>query len=318
MKYSENLGFSAGLLDRAAHLRARPDALAEQKNTARFLPLWRGKPLVRKDQDGSARLTLLPHDHPMLASGSETPIFLGLSDGIPCFACAIPDWEAALQPDTNSFIDTGEYRPPNAPDGAHFLELRQMLTTLSPAEAEIAATARAILEWHRSHSFCSCCGAPSESVEAGWQRNCPACGRMHFPRTDPVVIMLITHGNQVLIGRSPGWPDGMYSLLAGFMEPGETIEAATRREVFEETGVRVGEVSYLASQPWPFPASLMIGTRGVALSRDITLDRNELEDALWLSREDMMLAFAGQLAGVTPARAGSIAHFLLRNWLADR
>ncbi|MEO0917723.1 MAG: NAD(+) diphosphatase, partial [Pseudomonadota bacterium] len=153
---------------------------------------------------------------------------------------------------------------------------------------------------------------------AGWQRDCPACGHHHFPRTDPVVIMLITHGNAVLVGRSPGWPEGMYSLLAGFVEPGETVEAAVRREVFEEVGVRVGPVRYLASQPWPFPASLMLGCAGDALSTDLTLDPNEIEDALWVSREEMAKAFSGTHPTILPARKGAIAHFLLRAWLADR
>ena len=129
--------------------------------------------------------------------------------------------------------------------------------------------------------------------------------------------MLITHGNSVLVGRSPGWPEGMYSLLAGFVEPGETLEAAVRREVLEEAGIPVGQVSYLASQPWPFPASLMFGCRGEALARAITLDPVELEDARWVSREEMATAFAGDHPVLLPARKGAIAQFLLRNWLAD-
>jgi NAD+ diphosphatase len=153
---------------------------------------------------------------------------------------------------------------------------------------------------------------------AGWQRDCPACGGHHFPRTDPVVIMLITHGNDVLLGRSPGWPEGMYSLLAGFIEPGETIEAAVRREVFEEAGIRVGEVGYLASQPWPFPASLMFGCRGAALDRDITIDPKEIENAQWVSKERLARIFANEDPEIRPARNGAIAHFILWNWLADR
>jgi len=149
-------------------------------------------------------------------------------------------------------------------------------------------------------------------------RACPDCGARHFPRTDPVVIMLITHGNSVLLGRSPHWPEGMFSLLAGFVEPGETIEAAVRREVWEEAGVRVGAVDYLASQPWPFPASLMFGCRGAALSTEIVLDPVELEAAHWVSRERLMDVFAGRDEAITPARPGAIAHFLLRRWLADR
>ena len=165
--------------------------------------------------------------------------------------------------------------------------------------------------------FCAKCGAPSEVSQGGWQRGCPACKAQHFPRTDPVVIMLITRGNSVLMGRSPGWPQGMYSLLAGFVEPGETIEAAVRREVVEESGIKVGAVSYLASQPWPFPASLMFGCMGEAESDEITVDPDELEDARWVTREEMMQVFAGEHPEIKPARKGAIAHFLLHNWLAD-
>lgn len=321
MPLSDTLSFGANTLDRAAHHRSDPEVLRAFKETGNFLPLWRGKPLVHQDADGGQRLAWVGADHPILQESLGTPIFLGLSDETPVFACTLPDWEGITPPDTNSFLDTDAQTHPAAPQGAGFVELRMMLTSLTPTEAEIAATARAIHEWHRSHQFCSCCGERSESAEAGWQRDCPACGRMHFPRTDPVVIMLITdgeRGNRVLIGRSPGWPEGMYSLLAGFMEPGETIEAATRREVVEETGVKVGAVSYLASQPWPFPASLMIGTHGVALTDEITLDPKELEDARWMTREEMMQAFAGLDPDVKPARRGSIAHYLLRNWLADQ
>jgi NAD+ diphosphatase len=192
------------------------------------------------------------------------------------------------------------------------------MTWLSPRDAELAASGKAVLEWHRKHGFCSVCGQQTEMRQAGWQRVCPSCNGAHFPRTDPVVIMLITEGNSVLMGRSPGWPEGMYSLLAGFVEPGETLEAAVRREVFEEAGVRVGAVSYLSSQPWPFPASLMFGCRGEALGRDITIDPVEIEDAIWVSREEMMDAFAGEHPSILPARKGAIAHFLLQNWLADR
>jgi NAD+ diphosphatase len=133
-----------------------------------------------------------------------------------------------------------------------------------------------------------------------------------------VVIMLITRGNRTLLGRNAAWPEGMYSCLAGFVEPGETLEAAVRREVFEEAGLRVGRVRYLASQPWPFPNSLMIGCHGLALDCDIRRDPVELEDARWVSREDLVAARAGNDPGLRPARPGSIAHFLLRNWLADR
>ncbi len=318
MKLSETVSLGAGLLDRAATVRSDKAQLKELQKTGQFLPIWRGKPLVKTGGQGAYNLVMVGETHPIIAKRNDPPVFLGLSEGQAIFACSIPDWEGANSDLTNTFLDTETHPHPQAEEGTGFMEIRMMLTALSPKEAEIAATARAILEWHRSHQFCAACGEKSDMAQAGWQRDCPACGRFHFPRTDPVVIMLITHGNRVLLGRSPGWPEGMYSLLAGFMEPGETIEAATRREVLEETNIQVGEVSYLASQPWPFPASLMIGTQGEALTDEITLDPHELEDALWITREEAMTSFAGGNPGLLPARPGSIAHFLLRNWLADR
>src|SRR5690606_6147260 len=150
------------------------------------------------------------------------------------------------------------------------------------------------------------------------QRVCGACGAQHFPRTDPVVIMLITRGNSTLLGRSPGWPEGTYSCLAGFMEPGETMQAAVRRAGAEGTRVRVGAVRYLASQPGPYPASLMRGAAGEALDETIILDPNELEAARWVSREDLARAFAGDHPEIRAPRRGAIAGFILGNWLADR
>ena len=153
---------------------------------------------------------------------------------------------------------------------------------------------------------------------AGWQRDCPECGTHHFPRVDPVVIMLITHGNNVLPWRSPGWPERVFSLLAGYVEPGETVEAAVRREVLEEAGIRVRQVAYLASQPWPYTSSLMIGCKGAAQNAEICIDSSEIDAALWISREDLIEVFAGRNDTIMPPRRGSIAYFLLQNWLADR
>jgi len=227
-----------------------------------------------------------------------------------------PDGAPEAQPGV--FFDATEQRHPDLPGDYRFAELRGVMADLSARDAECAATARALFNWHRSHGFCSACGQPSRMVLAGWQRQCPSCGAHHFPRTDPVVIMLITRGNRVLLGRSPGWPEGMYSLLAGFMEPGETMEAAVRREVREETGVEVGAVRYLASQPWPNPSSLMLGAAGVALSEEIVLDPVELEAARWVTREEMARAFAGEHPEIRAPRRGAIAGFLLGHWLADR
>ncbi|CUH68602.1 NADH pyrophosphatase [Thalassovita autumnalis] len=317
MKNAESVTFGGSGLNRAAELRADvTDLLADPRGTV--VVLWRGKPLIA-EPDTLAQLVRLPLDHPVLALAKGAPIFLGIEDTGPVFAQDISAWhpEALDDATLNAFTDPSRQQHPLLPE-AQFVELRMVMNALSPRDAELVATARALFNWHRSHRFCAQCGQPSDMAMAGWQRNCGKCGASHFPRTDPVVIMLITRGNQVLMGRSPGWPEGMYSLLAGFVEPGETIEAAVRREVWEEAGITVGAVDYLASQPWAFPNSLMFGCAGQALSDEITIDPNEIEDARWFSREEIMQAFAGRHPVLKPARKGAIAHFLLRNWLADR
>jgi len=316
MKLAETVTFGGSGLDRAAELRGSADAIAARwaDPGARVVPFWRGKPMFA----GEAA-AWLEVDHPIFAHKTEAAIFLGLDEAGPRFAADVRAWEPEEKPDTlGAFFDPSEQVYPGMPDGYVFAELRGRMTRIGPRDAELLATGRAMLEWHRTHRFCARCGAKSEISMAGWQRDCSACSAHHFPRTDPVVIMLITHGNSVLIGRSHGWPEGMYSLLAGFVEPGETIEAAVRRETFEEAGIRVGPVSYLSSQPWPFPSSLMFGCRGHALSREITIDETEIDDAIWVTREEMMQAVAGQHPVIKPARNGSIARFLLTNWLADQ
>jgi NAD+ diphosphatase len=313
LKNAEQVTFGGSGLDRAAHIRddaaALQTALADPR--ARCVLVWRGKPLVVGDA-----LALVAMDHPVLHAGHggviDLPVFLGLDDAAPRFARDISGWTPEDQ-DTAAlglFLDPSEQVHPSLPQDHVFAELRRMMTCLNRRDAELAATAKAVLGWHQSHGFCAKCGQPSDVSHAGWQRTCPACRTHHFPRTDPVVIMLITHGHSVLMGRSPGWPVGMYSLLAGFVEPGETLEAAVRREVMEEA-------QYLSSQPWPFPASLMFGCAGEALARDITIDPVEIEDARWVSRDEMMVVFAGEHPEIKPARKGAIAHFLLENWLAD-
>ena len=319
MKHAETVTFGGSALDRAAEMRGDTAALAAAlaDPTARTVLSWRGKPLISRTRP--AQLMRVPLDHPALADAQAGAIFLGREDGAPRFAHDVSGWEpddldaAAL----GGFLDPSEqHHPAFAPDEV-FAELRRVMTWLTPRDAELAATAKAIFGWHATHGFCAKCGAASDITQCGWQRTCPACGAHHFPRTEPGVIMLSTRGYSVLMGRSPGWPEGMYSLLAGFVEPGETLEAAVRREVFEESGVRVGHVDYLSSQPWPFPASLMFGCHGQATSSDITIDPAEIEDAMWVTREEMMTVFAGAHPTILPARKGAIAHFLIENWLAD-
>lgn len=325
MKIAEMVTFGgitsgAASFDRAAHLRGDATALADVRAApeSRAIMLWRGKPLIGGTAD--AALVRLPLDHPVLADAAAEPIFLGCEAGQARFAFDLSRWdpEDVDFSTLGTFLDPTEQFHPALAQDQRFCELRAVMTRLDACDAALAATAKAVMGWHATHGFCALCGASSVMAKAGWQRDCPSCGGHHFPRTDPVVIMLITHGNDVLLGRAPAWPEGMYSLIAGFVEPGETMEAAVRREVFEETGVAVGAVGYLSSQPWPFPASLMLGCRGEALNRAITLDPEELEDAVWVSRERLMDVFAGRDTTIKPAREGAIAHFLLANWLADR
>ena len=289
--------FVGGTLQRNAHERARIDPRAALAEGAALLAMWNG--MVPVPAAGGL----------LLQDGAETAI----ADG------AMLLWLGEAEGRSVVAVDLGRDGPePVLPAGALWQDLRQTMQAMTATEAELCATARALIHWHASHGFCAACGARSAVTLGGWQRQCPACQTPHFPRTDPVVIMLVTRGDRLLMGRSPGWPEGMYSTLAGFMEPGETVEAAVRREVLEETGVQVGAVRYVSSQPWPFPSSLMLGCHGQALSDEITLDPAELEDALWLTRQEMLEVLAGNHPRLRPPRQGAIAHALVLNWLADR
>lgn len=291
--------FAGGRLDRAAHRREGLDVAASLSAGARIIQFWNGQIALTK----GGGLHLLSDPAGTSPRADDPMIFLGTAEG----------------PGEVFARDLGRGDPvPPLPEAAEWADLRQALLRLDPTEAELAATGRALVHWHQSHGFCAACGTASILSHAGWQRQCPQCKAAHFPRTDPVVIMLVTRGESLLVGRSPGWPEGMYSTLAGFMEPGETVEAAVRREVAEETGVVVGAVRYLSSQPWPFPASLMLGCHGQATSDTITLDPAELDDALWVTRAEWVLVLTGNHPRLRPPRQGSIAQALIVNWLADR
>ncbi|EAQ03674.1 hydrolase, NUDIX family protein [Pseudooceanicola batsensis HTCC2597] len=318
MRHAEEVTFGGSGLDRAAELRGRDETLeaARRAPGSTCILFWRGFPLLA----GESALARLPMDYPVLRDREKLPVLLGREDGGLVFAQDISEWSPPDAP-----ADLGPGRPQQAPlpshpeieDGYHFGDLRGVMGRLNRRDAELAATGRALYSWHATHGFCARCGRPSRVTMAGWQRSCDSCGGQHFPRTDPVVIMLITHGNDLLLGRSPGWPDRMWSLLAGFVEPGETIEAAVRREVMEEARIPVGPVTYLSSQPWAFPNSLMFGCHGEATGREITLDPVELEDACWVPREEMVDVLAGTHTAIRPLRQGAIAEFLIRNWVAD-
>ena len=342
MIQAEAVTFGGSNLDRGSEVRADAAALAALWAGGRVLALWKGRVLMSDD----GALGWLPPGHGVLTGsgqmaggqmagaqmagvltvgvqmgcGLETALFLGRdAAGQGYFAQDVSAWvpEAPVTA-APGFFDASRQPHPDLPDPWAFTELRAVMAALSPREAELAATARGLTEWHRTHGFCAACGAASAPSHGGWQRACPACNAAHFPRTDPVVIMLVERGNQLLLGRGNGWPEKMFSCLAGFVEPGETIEAAVRREVWEETGIRCGAVRYLASQPWPFPASLMLGCRTEALEGELHLDPAEIAEARWVAREEMVTVFAGTHPDIRPPRLGAIAQFLIAGWLADR
>jgi len=193
------------------------------------------------------------------------------------------------------------------------VSLRVLGPTIAPDEASLAVHAIGVARWHETHRFCAKCGSPTEAADAGHVRVCPSCGTHHFPRTDPAVIMLITDGDdRALLGRQPSWPEGRFSTLAGFVEPGETLDDAVRREVMEEVGIEVGQVTYAGSQPWPFPSSLMLGFFGTALNNEITVDHNEIAEARWFTREEVTdMTAASEL--LLPPNV-SISRWLLQAW----
>lgn len=300
--------FHPGALDRAAHLRAG-DA-ARQDARARTLVFWKGKLLA----DEGGRPVVVELGHPALSDSREPPIFVGLTPDGPRFAADIPLWAPIEDATTiGQFVDQSQQVHPGFP-GARFVEIRGLMPNLSRLDGEVIATGKAILQWHATHRFCSNCGVQSVVESSGWVRKCPECGTQHFPRTDPVVIMVIARGDKLLLGRSPAWPERMYSLLAGFVEPGESIEAAVRREVLEESAIKVGPVRYVSAQPWPFPMSLMFGCYGEALSEEITLDPLELQDARWVSRDEIKRVLAGNHPEINTPRPGAIAGALIEAW----
>jgi len=277
--------FSGPALDRAPNERRSAEWLESQRADARARTVWIGDQGVWID---GGHLVLAPPD--------GTAVFLGLADGMPLFA-------------TDA---TGV-----TPGEGHAAGLREAATELPAGEAAIAAYAASLLSWHRRHRFCANCGGPTEVVDAGHERRCPACDTHHFPRTDPVVIVRVVDGaDRLLLGRQPSWAEGRYSVLAGFVEPGETLEDAVRREIHEESGIEVGAVSYVASQPWPFPSSLMLGFHALAEGGEPLADGEELTDVRWFERAEVAAAAAGR-GPVALSPPYSIARRLIDGWLAE-
>ncbi len=282
-------GMTGSPVDRSDHIRNDDKAIAELCGSlrARILKLNDLDPAIDEyGMLGWGSLADAPPDKDLL--------FLGMCEDKPHFAVLDEDAPSA---------------------GQQAYAVWQQLNLMRPEEASTYSSARSLIEWHRRHRFCSNCGAKSRVAKAGWGRHCDACDVEHFPRVDPVVIMLAEHEGKALVGRQPRFPPKRFSALAGFVEPGESLEEAVARELHEEAGVRATDVRYLTSQPWPFPGSLMIACIAPVEDDTITLDENELEETIWVSREDVRAAFDETLdAPFLAPPHFAIAHTLLREW----
>ena len=295
--------FISNTLDRAAHLRFNDEKLfaLEGKSSSRAYVIYRDSLVMKKDGDNVR--ALLSIDEALKFGANPGTIFLGLRDGAAVFGMGI-------SPQASEKL-VGR-------DDVMVSELRGMAMQgiIPPDELSAVAQAKSMVSWHQRHGFCANCGAKSSMAEGGWKRVCPSCKTEHFPRTDPVVIMLVEKGDKCLLGRQKQFAPGMYSCLAGFVEAAETIEDAVKREIFEESGIRCTDVTYYMTQPWPYPSSLMIGCSARALTDDIVIDKMELEDARWFDRDEAMLMWKREhpdgLAGPHPF---AIAHHLLGRWL---
>ncbi len=294
--------FAGNPLNRASDRRGDAAYLArllEDPQTL-ALPLWNGQPLIDAAESGM-RLAYVSGDlaHE-IAGGDERLLFLGLWRETAVFAV---DMEGGADPTAGPLNGFGVFK-----------DMRAMGAALSGPEAAIAATAKGVFEWRRRHRFCAACGQPSQVAEGGWKRVCAACNAEHFPRTDPVVIMLPVIGERCLMGRQAIWPKGMWSALAGFLEPGETIEEACARELNEEAGLVARRVHYHSTQPWPFPNSLMIGLIAEIEAGEAHPDQTELEAVRWFTRSEARALLKGEIAGAFCPPPLAIAHQLLKTW----
>ena len=284
--------FAGAFVDRSGERRKDPEWLGDalESDDSRFVPVWREQCLV----DGAPAAAVLLEREQLHRPVDETElIFLGVFRDYPTFAIAVDGDEAPY------------------PELGGFHELRFLGTVLPPDEANLVAHARALVIWHASQVYCGACGSEAQPSAAGNTRRCinDDCAREVFPRVDPAIIVLVEHNGRCLLGRQSTWPEGRYSTIAGFVEPGESLEDAVRREVYEETNVRVGRVAYHSSQPWPFPSSLMLGFIAGAKTTDIELNDGELEDARWFTRDELRSGFPK-----LPFRI-SIARRLVDHWL---
>ena len=300
MTAPQDIPLAARPVDRAAHHRLDEDWLAAAfaKDSALVMLMQGGAPLMQSNGGlvwlGAQAGTLEHVQH---------RLFLGLDKhGAAIFAL---DLAEQFNLDTSPIAGLGE-----------FVEARGAFSTLGPLEANLASTARSLFLWHGAHGYCAKCGNPSETAEAGWKRTCPSCQTEHFPRTDPVAIMLAVKGDKCLLGRQSMWPPGFYSCLAGFVEPGETVEQAAARELYEEAGITASweTAEYLFAQPWPFPSSLMVGLILQAETEDITIDEKEIEEARWFTRAEARAIIAGEHDSLYAPPEMAIAHHILKAW----
>jgi NAD+ diphosphatase len=299
--------FSGNPLDRASDRRTDAAWVDSRRrdSSSLILPVWRLQPFLMPSRAADGAFTagfLRPELAERLAAPGAVCILLGLAEGRAHFAL-----------DISGGPDPAREGPLEGL--GHFHEMRDAASLLPARDTAILGQAKALIDWHQRHGFCARCGAATMPVDAGYRRVCDACKADHFPRTDPVVIMLATWADTCLIGRGKHFPAGMFSALAGFIEPGETIEEAVRRELFEEAGVRTGRVTYHATQPWPFPSTLMIGCFAEATSPEIQVDDNELSDARWIDRATVRAVLDGDKShGLWLPPPVAIAHHLLRAW----
>jgi len=295
--------FVTHTLDRAAHLRTNEEKLfaLEGHREARAYVVYRDSLLVKQEAGGPRALLSL--DEALKYGANPGTVFLGLRDNAPVFGMGISPAAAEKLVGRDDVAVT---------------ELRGMAMqgVVAPDQLSAIAMAKSMVSWHQRHGFCPNCGTRTAMKEGGWKRDCPNCKAEHFPRTDPVVIMLVTSGEKCLLGRQKQFLPGMWSCLAGFVEAAETIEDAVRREIFEESGIRCTDVTYYMTQPWPYPSSLMIGCSARALNEDIVVDHAELEDARWFSRAEASLMHRREHPdGMFAAHPFAIAHHLLGQWL---
>lgn len=312
-------GYALNPLDRFSAKRDDPDFVAELMRApeARWFIIGKDRPALKVQDDGQE--ALFTTEEAMALGRIRESVLLGRDDNHTYFAGLLDDGAIVTREaaDDGAFVETTQLVIPARPD-ILLKDLRAITMEGALPANRIGALgqAKSLLHWHARHRFCSMCGARTEVACAGYRRDCKACGSQHFPRTDPVVIMLAVRGEECLLGRQPRFNKGMYSALAGFLEPGETIESAVRREILEESAIEVGRVAYLASQPWPFPSSIMVGCIAEAMTSRIEVDRTELEDCRWFTRAEVETMFArAHPAGFLAPNPAAIAHYLLHAWM---